>query len=427
MHDVVRAAGEELGALLGRDDVVRRRDDVREVGHVVAERSEGSNPGHRLDHNPPMRIQAAVLREFGAPLADRGGRARRAEGGRGARPPRRLRGLPHRPLHRIGRRPVGLCADGARPRRRGRRRAGRRRRHVGRPRRPRRHALLAAVPRMRPLPRRADESLPRDPRAAEPGLPPDGTTRLAAGGEPIRHFMGTSTFAEYTVMPEIALAKISPEAPLDRACVFACGLSTGLGAAMNTAKVHGGLDVRRLRRRARRPRRGRGLPAPGRERIIAVDLSADRLELARGQGATDVLAGGPDTVQQILDLTRRVRRRLHVRGDRERRRHAAGGRVRAHGLGPRHRVRRRRQGRDARRRAALPHHRPPRRRLVVRRRQGPRRRAAARRPLARRRARRRSPDLPPAAARRGEPRLRADGGAGRDPQRDRVRRPRLIR
>src|SRR3954468_14569066 len=69
------------------------------------------------------------------------------------------------------------------------------------------------------------------------GYLPDGTTRLSRDGEPIRHFMGTSTFAEATVMPEIALAKISPEAPLDRACLFACGLSTGLGAAMFTAKV----------------------------------------------------------------------------------------------------------------------------------------------------------------------------------------------
>ena len=70
---------------------------------------------------------------------------------------------------------------------------------------------------------------------------PDGSVRLARpGGEPIRHFMGTSTFAEYTVMPEIALAVVSPEAPPDRACVFACGLSTGLGAAMNTAAVEPG-------------------------------------------------------------------------------------------------------------------------------------------------------------------------------------------
>lgn len=69
---------------------------------------------------------------------------------------------------------------------------------------------------------------------------PDGSTRLSRDGEPIRHFMGTSTFAEYTVMPEIALAKINPEAPLDHACLFACGLSTGLGAAMYTARVEPG-------------------------------------------------------------------------------------------------------------------------------------------------------------------------------------------
>src|SRR5213075_22712 len=72
------------------------------------------------------------------------------------------------------------------------------------------------------------------------GYLPDGTTRLSKDGEPVRHFMGTSTFAEYTVMPEIALAKVSPEAPLDRACLFACGLSTGLGAAMYKAEVRAG-------------------------------------------------------------------------------------------------------------------------------------------------------------------------------------------
>src|SRR6476659_8247730 len=72
------------------------------------------------------------------------------------------------------------------------------------------------------------------------GYLPDGTARLSRDGEPIRHFMGTSTFAEYTVMPEIALAKIDPEAPLEQAALFACGLSTGSGAALNTAKVEAG-------------------------------------------------------------------------------------------------------------------------------------------------------------------------------------------
>ena len=72
------------------------------------------------------------------------------------------------------------------------------------------------------------------------GYLPDGTARLNLDGEPIRHFMGTSTFAEYTVMPEIALAKVSPEAPPEHAALFACGLSTGLGAALFTARVEPG-------------------------------------------------------------------------------------------------------------------------------------------------------------------------------------------
>ena len=72
------------------------------------------------------------------------------------------------------------------------------------------------------------------------GFLPDGTTRLSRDGDPIRHFMGTSTFAEATVMPEIALAKIDPEAPMEHAALFACGLSTGLGAAMFTAKLEAG-------------------------------------------------------------------------------------------------------------------------------------------------------------------------------------------
>jgi S-(hydroxymethyl)glutathione dehydrogenase/alcohol dehydrogenase len=133
------------------------------------------------------------------------------------------------------------------------------------------------------------------------GYLPDGTTRLTAGGEPIRHFMGTSTFAEYTVMP--ALATISRDAPLDRACVFACGLSTGLGAAMNTAKVSAGSTCVVFGAGLVGLGAVAGCRLQGAERIVAVDLSPERLELARGQGATDVLVGGPDTVQQILDLT----------------------------------------------------------------------------------------------------------------------------
>jgi S-(hydroxymethyl)glutathione dehydrogenase/alcohol dehydrogenase len=135
------------------------------------------------------------------------------------------------------------------------------------------------------------------------GYLPDGTTRLSRDGEPIRHFMGTSTFAEYTVMPEIALAKVSPEAPLDRACLFACGLSTGLGAAFNTAKVEPGTTCVVFGAGMVGLGAVAGCRLQGAERIVCVDLSPERLELARGQGATDTLVGGPEAVEQILELT----------------------------------------------------------------------------------------------------------------------------
>ena len=131
----------------------------------------------------------------------------------------------------------------------------------------------------------------------------DGTTRLSRDGEPVRHFMGTSTFAEYTVMPEIALAKVSPEAPLAGACLFACGLSTGLGAAMNTAKVLPGSTCAVFGAGMVGLGAVAGCRLQGAERIICVDLSPGRLELARGQGATDLVEGGLDAVQQILELT----------------------------------------------------------------------------------------------------------------------------
>src|SRR3954468_21037117 len=135
------------------------------------------------------------------------------------------------------------------------------------------------------------------------GLLPDGTTRLARDGEPIRHFMGTSTFAEYTVMPEIALAKVDPEAPPEHACLFACGLSTGLGAAMNTAKVEAGSTCVVFGAGMVGLGAVAGCRLQGAERIICVDMSEGRLELARGQGATETMIGGDDTVERILEMT----------------------------------------------------------------------------------------------------------------------------
>ncbi len=72
------------------------------------------------------------------------------------------------------------------------------------------------------------------------GVMPDGTSRFSIGGKPIFHYMGTSTFANYTVLPEIALAKIRPDAPFDKVCYIGCGVTTGIGAVINTAKVEAG-------------------------------------------------------------------------------------------------------------------------------------------------------------------------------------------
>jgi S-(hydroxymethyl)glutathione dehydrogenase/alcohol dehydrogenase len=132
---------------------------------------------------------------------------------------------------------------------------------------------------------------------------PDGTTRLSRDGERVRHFMGTSTFAEYSVMPEIALAQVSPEAPLDRACLFACGLSTGLGAAMKTAAVERGSTCVVFGAGMVGLGAVAGCRLQGAERIICVDLSPTRLELAKGQGATETMLGGDDVVERIVEAT----------------------------------------------------------------------------------------------------------------------------
>ncbi len=135
------------------------------------------------------------------------------------------------------------------------------------------------------------------------GYLPDGTTRLSRNGEPLRHFMGTSTFAEATVMPEIALAKIDPAASLTSACLLACGATTGLAAALWKADVKPGSTCAVF---------GAGMVGLGAiagcalrdaSRIFVVDPSPDRLELAKRYGATDVLQPDEHTVERILAET----------------------------------------------------------------------------------------------------------------------------
>jgi S-(hydroxymethyl)glutathione dehydrogenase/alcohol dehydrogenase len=135
------------------------------------------------------------------------------------------------------------------------------------------------------------------------GYLPDGSTRLRRNGDELRHFMGTSAFAEATVMPEIALAKVNPEARLDVICTLACGATTGIGAALYIAKVEPGSTCVVFGAGLVGLGAVAGARLAGAERIVAVDLSEDRLEHARRQGATDTLMGGPDIVDRILEMT----------------------------------------------------------------------------------------------------------------------------
>src|SRR5204863_7652314 len=135
------------------------------------------------------------------------------------------------------------------------------------------------------------------------GYLPDGTTRLSRDGEPVRHFMGCSTFADYTVIPEVALANVNREAPLDRCALFACGLSTGLGAAMYRAQVEPGSTCVVFGAGMVGLGAVAGCRLQGADRVVCVDLSEDRLELAKGQGATDTIVANPDVVAQILEMT----------------------------------------------------------------------------------------------------------------------------
>ena len=119
------------------------------------------------------------------------------------------------------------------------------------------------------------------------GLMPDGSSRFSKNGQTIYHYMGTSTFSEYSVLPEIAIAKISKEAPLDKVCLLGCGITTGIGAVLNTAKVEpgstvvifglGGIGLSVIQ--------GAVMAQAG--RIVCVDINEDKFEMARMLGATD--------------------------------------------------------------------------------------------------------------------------------------------
>jgi S-(hydroxymethyl)glutathione dehydrogenase/alcohol dehydrogenase len=119
------------------------------------------------------------------------------------------------------------------------------------------------------------------------GLMPDGTSRFSKGGKTIFHFMGTSTFSEYTVVPEISIAKINPAAPLEKVCLLGCGITTGIGAVLNTAKVEEGATVAIFGLGGVGLSAIQGAVMANAGRIIAVDINASKFELAKQLGATD--------------------------------------------------------------------------------------------------------------------------------------------
>ncbi|MEG3437004.1 S-(hydroxymethyl)glutathione dehydrogenase/class III alcohol dehydrogenase [Pannus brasiliensis CCIBt3594] len=139
------------------------------------------------------------------------------------------------------------------------------------------------------------------------GVMPDGSSRFSLDGQKLYHYMGTSTFANYTVVPEIALAKIRPDAPFDKVCYIGCGVTTGIGAVINTAKVEpgskvvvfglGGIGLNVIQ----------GARLVGADMIIGVDINPKKKELAEKFGMTHFVNPtevGPDLVKYLVDLTK---------------------------------------------------------------------------------------------------------------------------
>ena len=139
------------------------------------------------------------------------------------------------------------------------------------------------------------------------GLMPDGSSRFSMGGEQLFHYMGTSTFANFTVLPEIALAKINPDAPFDKVCYIGCGVTTGIGAVINTAKAEpgcravvfglGGIGLNVIQ----------GLRLIGAEMIVGVDLNNDKKEWGEKFGMTHFVNPSEvegDLVPHLVDLTK---------------------------------------------------------------------------------------------------------------------------
>ena len=119
------------------------------------------------------------------------------------------------------------------------------------------------------------------------GLMPDGSSRFSKNGQTIYHYMGTSTFSEYTVLPEISIAKVNKEAPLDKICLLGCGITTGIGAVLNTARAEPGSTIVVFGLGGIGLSVVQGAVMSGAGRIVCVDINQDKFDMARMLGATD--------------------------------------------------------------------------------------------------------------------------------------------
>lgn len=138
------------------------------------------------------------------------------------------------------------------------------------------------------------------------GLMPDGSSRFSFKGKSVFHYMGTSTFSEYSVMPEIAVAKINQSAPLDKVCLLGCGITTGIGAVLNTAKVEAGSSVAVFGLGGIGLSVIQGAVLAKAERIVAIDINESKFEIAKQLGATDCInpKDYTDNIQDvIIELT----------------------------------------------------------------------------------------------------------------------------
>ena len=139
------------------------------------------------------------------------------------------------------------------------------------------------------------------------GLMPDGTSRFSMNGEKVFHYMGTSTFANYTVLPEIALAKVREDAPFDKICYIGCGVTTGIGAVINTAGVEPGSNVAVFGLGGIGLNVIQGARMAGADRIVGIDLNPAKRPLAENFGMTDFVnpkeIGNDKVVEAIVDIT----------------------------------------------------------------------------------------------------------------------------